>query len=432
MATLTSSGLSTFSLLQFPVNLPNSMISPSKPQIRTCNNAAIPSSSYSSLFPTNHSFRVSLKVKSQLKFNCPLISPDDHWGLWSALLSTGAFGLWSAKTKIGSTVSSALVSILMGLAASNLRIIPYEAPAYSIVLKYLLPLTVPLLLFRANMHQLIQSTGRLLLAFLLGSVGTVIGTVVAFAIVPMRSLGADGWKIATALMGSYIGGSVNYIAVSEVLGISPSNVAAGVAADNVICAIYFMVLFTIASKAPFEASKSVIDVAVISERDTDTKLHTLPDATATATAIAVSLAVCSCAVFITKLSGVRGTMIPVATAIVVALATAFPPVFFVVIGASGDVWSVINTAPSIFLFAFVQVMIHLAIILGLGKFFHFDLKLLLLASNANIGGPTTASGMATAKRWDALIVPGILAGIFGIAIATFVSIGVGIAVLKHM
>ena len=35
---------------------------------------------------------------------------------------------------------------------------------------------------------------------------TVIGTVVAYLIVPMRSLGPDGWKIAAALMGSYIGG----------------------------------------------------------------------------------------------------------------------------------------------------------------------------------------------------------------------------------
>lgn len=37
--------------------------------------------------------------------------------------------------------------------------------------------------------------------------GTVIGTVVAYLMVPMRSLGQDNWKIAAALMGSYIGGS---------------------------------------------------------------------------------------------------------------------------------------------------------------------------------------------------------------------------------
>lgn len=53
----------------------------------------------------------------------------------------------------------------------------------------------------------------------------------------MRSLGQDSWKIAAALMGSYIGGAVNYIAISEALGVSPSVMAAGVAADNVICAI---------------------------------------------------------------------------------------------------------------------------------------------------------------------------------------------------
>lgn len=38
------------------------------------------------------------------------------------------------------------------------------------------------------------------------SVATVVGTAVAFFIVPMRSLGQDNWKIASALMGSYIGG----------------------------------------------------------------------------------------------------------------------------------------------------------------------------------------------------------------------------------
>lgn len=38
------------------------------------------------------------------------------------------------------------------------------------------------------------------------TVATTIGTFVAFLLVPMRSLGADNWKIAAALMGSYIGG----------------------------------------------------------------------------------------------------------------------------------------------------------------------------------------------------------------------------------
>lgn len=112
----------------------------------------------------------------------------------------------SEKTKVGSTVSAALVSTLVGLAASNFGIIPYEAMPYSIVMEFLLPLSVPLLLFRADIRHIIRSTGTLLGVFLLGSVATIIGTVVAFLMVPMRSLGPDNWKVAAALMGSYIGG----------------------------------------------------------------------------------------------------------------------------------------------------------------------------------------------------------------------------------
>lgn len=48
--------------------------------------------------------------------------------------------------------------------------------------------------------------------------------------------------------------AVNYVAVSEALGVSPSVMAAGIAAENVICAMYFTALFALASKIPPEAS----------------------------------------------------------------------------------------------------------------------------------------------------------------------------------
>lgn len=50
--------------------------------------------------------------------------------------------------------------------------------------------------------------------------------------------------------------AVNYVAISEALGVSSSVLAAGLAADNVICAVYFTTLFALASKVPPEASAS--------------------------------------------------------------------------------------------------------------------------------------------------------------------------------
>lgn len=50
--------------------------------------------------------------------------------------------------------------------------------------------------------------------------------------------------------------AVNYVSVAKALSVSPSVLTAGLAADNVICAVYFTTLFALSSNILPETSAS--------------------------------------------------------------------------------------------------------------------------------------------------------------------------------
>ena len=56
----------------------------------------------------------------------------------------------------------------------------------------------------------------------------------------------------------------------------------------------------------------------------------------------------------------------------------------------------------------------------------FDLEDAIIASNANIGGPTTAAGMAISLGWAKLVGPAMLVGTLGYVIGNYAGTIVGI------
>lgn len=102
--------------------------------------------------------------------------------------------------------------------------------------------------------------------------------------------------------------------------------------------------------------------------------------------------------------------------------------FFAVIGAMGNIATVMRFGPSLFIHTAVQIAVHFAVSVGIGKIFNIPFKEIVLASNANVGGPTTAAAMAASKRWNSLILPALLTGVFGYAIAT----GIGLVVANGL
>jgi uncharacterized membrane protein len=370
-----------------------------------------------------------------------LIAPDDTWSLLAILLAAGAFGLWAERTRWGSRISGAVVAIGTTFVLSNLQVIPSEAPAYGIVWSYLVPLAIPLLLFKADLRRILREAGPTLIAFTAGAVGTVLGTWIAFRMVP---LGPEGWKLAGIFCATYVGGSLNYMAAAEALGLRSGDVlAAGVAADNLAMALYFLILFALPS-LPRLRRRFVHRVQETAAESTVSAVGEAPRMTARslATALAVAAAVCATGYGLAGMLGIPSLGILVVTALIVTLATLMPrrldaiagahelgvilmQVFFAAIGASASIVLVITHGSRLFLLATVILSVHLLFILVVGKIVGLDLAEIVIASNANMGGPASAAAMAVARRWESLVIPAILCGTMGYAVATFVGVAVG-------
>ena len=94
-----------------------------------------------------------------------LVSPDHVWPLLAVLLGAAALGLWGERTRWGSRISGAVITILATFALSNLSVIPTAAPLYDIISGYLLQLAIPLLLLKADLRKIFREAGPTLIAF---------------------------------------------------------------------------------------------------------------------------------------------------------------------------------------------------------------------------------------------------------------------------
>jgi len=372
-----------------------------------------------------------------------LISSDNHWALLAALLAAAIFGFWAEKTNWGKKISGAVATMFFAFLLSNLNIIPPAAPLYGVVWSFLVPIAIPLLLFKTHLGKIFKEAGSLLGAFALGAFGTVLGAVVAFAIVP---LGDEGWKLAGVFCATYIGGSINYASTSNALGLQDGSLlSAGAAADNLLMTLFFLILFSLPTFKlikkifEFEEEERLNIEPQPSQKEIPDEIRGMKPRNL---ALSISFSVIICAIgfeleqelslvssgilMITAMSVAVGTFLPqwvVRMGNPEALGLVLMQIFFAVLGASAHFMTAIEKGPALFFFAAIILTIHLTVILVGGKLFKMDLRSLLVASNANMGGPTTAAAMASAKGWRHLTAPAILCGTLGYGIGTFIGVG---------
>ena len=101
------------------------------------------------------------------------------------------------------------------------------------------------------------------------------------------------------------------------------------------------------------------------------------------------------------------------------IGTFFIYLFLFVIGVPANIWTVITKAPLFLVLCFIMVAFNMLFCFIGAKACKGSLEEAILASNANIGGGTTAAGMGISLGWSELIGPAILVGTLGNVIGNY-------------
>ncbi len=323
---------------------------------------------------------------------------------------------------------------------------------------------MPLILFSANLPALKKLARPMLTSFAINcaaAVGVAIGAFFMF-----KSILPDAQNISAMLIGSYVGGTPNMIAIGKALGSGNSQIMLLQTADMLGGGTYFLLLLSVMPWLTRKILPKYIPVGVGSnpEMTKETQRYTKefsgkkqsikPFKAFLGRVGLVGLAVlCFAAAAgiclllpsqygntgLAKLSEYTVIIMLVVTTGGIALSFVkkvrnspgsystglyFILMFSVVMGLSFDI-SVIGMVLLLLAMELVvqygTVMLHLLV----AKITKIDSDTMVITSCAGIFGPPFIIPVAKALRNDEVILPGILCGILGLVIGNYVGIGVG-------
>lgn len=387
-----------------------------------------------------------------------LINPGDAWKIWSLIAATVALSIWlEQRYAWAAKVSGPVLAILGAILLANLRILPTASPSYDLIWAYIVPLSLPLLLMRANLFHIIRTTGTMFGAFHISALGTLLGAFLAVLL--LGSVVPFAAELSGIMTGSYIGGGVNFFALVGTFTPPEELSSALIVADNIIMALAFLLLVALPGISFFRERFRLEDQLEAEKSADGNPMHAASFWKAKEIGLRDIALAFGIAFFIvavaTSLSGWLGTVLPqglardvlgnqflLITTIAVVIATLFHRslekvrgsdelgtyliyLFFFALGVPADLWEIIQKAPVLFLFCAVMAVTNILVTLLLGRLFNIKLEELAIVISAALGGPMTAVALAIAKGWRALVLPALLVGIWGYVIGTYLGVLVG-------
>ena len=341
---------------------------------------------------------------------------------------------WSWGRRLGLT----MLVLLLGVAIRNLTGWQPDAavsawvsgPLTSLAIAELL-LAIKLQTVLARARQLLPLYGAALLATL---AGVLIGALLlAGPLAEQRSI------LAGLYTATFSGGSLNFVSVGRTLSPSPSLLALATAADQIVFTLWFAISLGWGRRhrplGPGAMSPQSLPAVASASVAGDVGSGWLQALVWGLVAVSASdlirravasigleipsiLVLTSVALLMAQVPGAHGRRSCYGLGLVL-----IQP-FFVVIGLGTPLAGVLAEGRWILVYAALVVGAHAGVVLLLRRRNRFPLHELLVASQAAIGGPSTALALAAGLDRDDLAVAGVALGLLGYVIGTYLGVAV--------
>lgn len=352
---------------------------------------------------------------------------------------------WLNGKKFFNHLGTGLLVIIITAIVANLGIIPASAPStpvYENIFAFVAPISIFLMLLNINLSSLKKAGKPMVIMFLIGSFGTMAGALIAmWAVNGKAEIGEYFHALGGMYTGTYIGGSSNFNAVAIHYGVSQQGglFSAATVADNIITAVW--VIATLSLPQIFnKIFPRVKQIEINEDNNIDENKFMSDSETVKPFDIAFLIVISFSAILIsTWLSGKIPQIPTILWLTTIGLFLAQIPainqlkghkllgllgvyLFLAVVGAYCDIPALIkdgSLAITLLTFVTILVFVHGLITFGLGALLKMDWDIVSIASQANVGGSTSAMALSRSLNRGDLTLPGILVGALGNATGTY-------------
>lgn len=360
--------------------------------------------------------------------------------LW-VLTATITLSITLERSRFQRFIPGPILVLIIPCALANVGVMPTQSPVYDSMASIAIPFGVTLLLLRANLQEIIRSSGKMLPVYLLAALGVVLSILLVGQVWHF-----DGeleiWALLSAL---FIGSVVNVMATAQAIEANDTLVAAVIAGNAIMAPAYLALIMILmrserigrligqapgSSQGEFTASSPT--------QDAEDRVPPRPPM-GELMAILYALGAFIAVEWFSAWAGIPNYSILLVTIVAVAVPNLYPAIrhrmsgtreigmismlmFIGVLSAQIDLGALGYFSLRIMGFVALALGLNILFLLLIGRLMKADPHVLFLASQAGVGGPTSTAAVAASQGREDLVTPGILCALLGVIISTFVGV----------